>query len=1198
MDDNKDKLLKCISVDKTISYAQNNEDIILWRALSHIKNGFYIDVGAAWPDTHSVTKLFYENGWRGINIEPNSFLHKKLERARVDDINLNIGISDSIGELDFYQYKDLGLSNFQSPIVGQNIPAIKKKVPVTTLNKVLEEHLTKRQEIHFLKIDVEGFEKQVLNGLDLAKYKPWIVICEATEIETNRLGNMDFEEILLSNGYKFVYFDQLNCFYISNEQCALQKQIALPPSHFDNFFRIDDFELFSKFDRDNNKELQDKLFLLKNRNANIEEELESNKNRNANIEEELESNKNKSQNELLLLNTIYTNLKEDNSYLQNNINILKNDLAFQNAKIINFSKIINYSHLRLIQWIRFSKAKLFLFISTKSWLQWLRDFSLKYPYLREIIRNYLTGTHNRKKENFEEITISGLKIFFHLPPTYDTRGIGRISRKILDNLREMHDSLPVHDQVYYYPALNFSSGAIFHPSVVMVHDLIPLFFKDLFPKEVIKEWEIDNRLSAVMATHLITISNSSKNDLFEKYKINKNKITTVYNAVSKLEDTPNEDVLEKKTTSSDRPYFVTLGASDYHKNIEILINIWTDNNDISEKYDLKIIGNSSPILGKTLNKTIKYLGQLKDKDVSRVIRNSEALLFPSLKEGFGLPPFEAALLDIPSICSARPAMTEVLKNAALFVEATDSEAWKAAIRKISGDKITAKRIAKKAKEIAINLNAEKNTHDLLKVFKQASSPIHKKINVLDSFAMESIEFLYALEGFGKIIVPNNFLSYFPQSNALPYTFGYFTDLSTLDVILIHKDEIDFLSTKLLIHMQNNMHYAFGNSVFNVFTRTHVKEKLEQKHLYPMENILENRFFEKNLFSKNSQRKIAIISAYGMGNIGDDLISLRAKSLLEQTYPEATIKLLPLPFSREKYSSYDTIVLGGGGVLYDADILNAINYTNILLYADDTGKECFGIGLGTQGIRSDIGKVLFREALNKTKFLNVRNEKDKTILQEIGVEVPIHTTEDLVFSLPISKNSWDHKSDQPIALISIMDTHNFLSDLISRKRMMGYSEMTYHTVKYLAQTHKLKFLCQSLDDKLLYQELSKEFGGEIITIPLSNIIDSLNYYAAADLVVTSRFHGLILAILHNKPLIAFGSNGLKIERLINTSFPSLKDSFISIQNIDIEIIEEKIKDLNNNPKKYTANAKGLEEAVKRSNSTLDILKKYVNEKPCN
>lgn len=48
------------------SYAQHGEDVVLNRAFKHQQNGFYVDVGAAGPVQHSVTKLFYDRGWRGI----------------------------------------------------------------------------------------------------------------------------------------------------------------------------------------------------------------------------------------------------------------------------------------------------------------------------------------------------------------------------------------------------------------------------------------------------------------------------------------------------------------------------------------------------------------------------------------------------------------------------------------------------------------------------------------------------------------------------------------------------------------------------------------------------------------------------------------------------------------------------------------------------------------------------------------------------------------------------------------------------------------------------------------------------------------------------------------------------------------------------------------------------------------------------
>lgn len=89
-----------------ISYAQNREDIILSGFFDINKKGFYVDIGAFHPEEDSVTKIFYDKGWQGINIEPNPRLYRLFEKSRKEDINLNIGISDKEGELLFREYPD------------------------------------------------------------------------------------------------------------------------------------------------------------------------------------------------------------------------------------------------------------------------------------------------------------------------------------------------------------------------------------------------------------------------------------------------------------------------------------------------------------------------------------------------------------------------------------------------------------------------------------------------------------------------------------------------------------------------------------------------------------------------------------------------------------------------------------------------------------------------------------------------------------------------------------------------------------------------------------------------------------------------------------------------------------------------------------------------------------------------------------
>src|SRR5258708_13221371 len=73
-----------------ISYAQNCEDVILWRALRDVDRGFYVDIGAADPKEGSVTQAFYERGWSGVNIEPQAASFERLWQARARDTNPRI----------------------------------------------------------------------------------------------------------------------------------------------------------------------------------------------------------------------------------------------------------------------------------------------------------------------------------------------------------------------------------------------------------------------------------------------------------------------------------------------------------------------------------------------------------------------------------------------------------------------------------------------------------------------------------------------------------------------------------------------------------------------------------------------------------------------------------------------------------------------------------------------------------------------------------------------------------------------------------------------------------------------------------------------------------------------------------------------------------------------------------------------------
>ena len=208
-------------------YAQFYEDYILGYVFKDQKSGFYVDVGANDPDKSSVTKYFYLAGWRGINIEPIPELVEKLNKSRPEDTNLGVAISDRPGALTFYKglHEASGLSTLSAKIAASHrvkgFEFAKIRIPVTTLNTVLDEHAKDRPEITFINVDVEGFEKQVFSSVDFKRYHPRVIMAESTAPLTEVATHHLWESILIDNGYIFAMDDGLNRYYVHSSQESL-----------------------------------------------------------------------------------------------------------------------------------------------------------------------------------------------------------------------------------------------------------------------------------------------------------------------------------------------------------------------------------------------------------------------------------------------------------------------------------------------------------------------------------------------------------------------------------------------------------------------------------------------------------------------------------------------------------------------------------------------------------------------------------------------------------------------------------------------------------------------------------------------------------------------------------------------------------------------------------------------------------------
>ena len=220
-----------------LSYSANFEDVILHRIFGGQAEGFYVDVGAAHPLMENDTKALYDRGWTGINVEPNPALFAELERGRPRDRNLNLALSDAPGELDYFEVVGTGLSTLD-PAEAERCAkggreVVRRRVRTATLADVLADRPP--EVIDVLKVDVEGFEERVLAGNDWARFRPRVIVVEATYPETPRRRETGIEAMLSGHGYRRAHFDGLNDFYVERDFRGADGAFDLPPNVFDGF---------------------------------------------------------------------------------------------------------------------------------------------------------------------------------------------------------------------------------------------------------------------------------------------------------------------------------------------------------------------------------------------------------------------------------------------------------------------------------------------------------------------------------------------------------------------------------------------------------------------------------------------------------------------------------------------------------------------------------------------------------------------------------------------------------------------------------------------------------------------------------------------------------------------------------------------------------------------------------------------------
>jgi glycosyltransferase involved in cell wall biosynthesis len=271
------------------------------------------------------------------------------------------------------------------------------------------------------------------------------------------------------------------------------------------------------------------------------------------------------------------------------------------------------------------------------------------------------------------------------------------------------------------------------PSVVTIHDCIHLRFPQYLPNRL--AW-VYARASLWTAAHrsvrVLTVSEASKNDILRFYRIPDRKIEVIYNAIDErfgVSPTEDEFTRVRERYQLDREFILYAGNIKPHKNLERLIEAFQQlRAEGFEDLLLLIIGDEIskyPTLRRLVHryklfKHVRFLGFVPDQTLAVLYRLASVFVFPSLYEGFGLPPLEAMASGTPVVTSNVSSMPEVTGDAAVLVNPNDPAAIADGIRQVLTDRPMRNALVERGLARARDFSWERSVRRIWEIYREVA----------------------------------------------------------------------------------------------------------------------------------------------------------------------------------------------------------------------------------------------------------------------------------------------------------------------------------------------------------------------------------------------------------------------------------------------------------------------------------------------
>ena len=293
----------------------------------------------------------------------------------------------------------------------------------------------------------------------------------------------------------------------------------------------------------------------------------------------------------------------------------------------------------------------------------------------------------------------------------------------LPHLYRQYDYSLIHFMDYMSPILPIKSK-----KVVTIHDLSYFIYPEYFTigSRYMKQFLTGPSIRS--ADRVICVSYNTKNDIQKRYKLS-DKLRVIHLGVEPIEKTVNKDkgreILKKYGINGS--FIMYTGTLEPRKNVETLISAYhsavKEGNIIQDlvlcgKPGWKYEGIYNEIKNSGLSERIILTGYVPSDDLSIIFDNADVFVYPSLYEGFGLPPLEAMAHGVPVICSNSSSLPEVVGEAALTFSPEDKEALTALMIKLLEDTNLRSELVEKGYNRASLFTWENTVNKTYKVYEE------------------------------------------------------------------------------------------------------------------------------------------------------------------------------------------------------------------------------------------------------------------------------------------------------------------------------------------------------------------------------------------------------------------------------------------------------------------------------------------------